>query len=108
MKYVLKNWFIGGGLGYYHSFRDKENMYPIFAAGRYIFEKVKIKPFIEVRGGIVYDPRWVRQVQAYGALVAGVKVYKTLQIGLRGTFFSRPSRYFTGNAAIFLSYAFGR
>ena len=106
--YVLKNWFIGGGLGYYHSFRDKENMYPIFAAGRYIFEKVKIKPFIEVRGGIVYDPRWVRQVQAYGALVAGVKVYKTLQIGLRGTFFSRPSRYFTGNAAIFLSYAFGR
>lgn len=45
--YVLKNWFVGAGVGYYHSYRDKENIYPIYAAGRCTFEKYKIKPYIE-------------------------------------------------------------
>lgn len=106
--YVMNNWFIGGGIGYYHSFRDKENMYPIYSASRYTFGKVKIKPYIEARAGIVYDPLWVETTQMYGALSAGISVYKRLQVGLKGTMFSRPSRYFTANAAIVLSYAFGK
>ena len=106
--YAMKNWFVGGGVGYYHSFRDGENMFPIFAAGRLTFEKTKLNPFIETRAGIIYDPRWVRPVQAYGAMSAGINVYKRLQAGLRLSLFSRPSRYFTANAAIVLSYAFGK
>jgi hypothetical protein len=105
--YTIKNWFVGAGVGYYHSFRDKENMYPIYAAGRYTFEKSKMRPYIETRAGIVYDPRWIHTVQAYGALSAGMKVYKRLQVGLRLSLFSRPSRFFTGNAAVVLSYAIG-
>lgn len=106
--YQLNNWFVGGGLSYYHSFRDKENMYPIYAAGRYTFRDVKISPHVEIRAGIVYDPRWVHEVQAYGALGAGLNVYKGLQAGLRMSVFSRPSRYFTANAAVVLSYTIGR
>lgn len=106
--YLLKNWFVGGGVGYYHSFRDKENMYPVYAAGQYIFRTVKFCPYIETRAGIVYDPRWVHQVQAYGALSAGMNVYKRLQVGLRMSAFSRPSRYFTANAAVVLSYEIGK
>lgn len=106
--YVLKNWFVGAGVGYYHSYRDKENMYTIYAAGRYTFGKAKIKPYIEARAGIVYDPLWIETVQKYGALSAGVSVYKGLQVGLRGSIFSRPSRLFTVNAAVVLSYAFGK
>ena len=106
--YVMKNWFVGGGIGYYHSFRDKENMYPIYAAGRYTFEDVKLKPYIEARAGIVYDPYWIEKVQKYGALGAGVKVYKGLQTGVRLSIFSRPSRYFTANAAVVLTYAIGK
>lgn len=106
--YTLKNWFVGAGVGYYHSYRDKENMYPIYAAGRYTFEGVKLKPFIDARAGIVYDPYWIEKVQKYGALSAGVEVYKGLQVGLRGTIFSRPSRFFTANAAVVLSYAIGK
>lgn len=106
--YALNNWFVGGGVGYYHSSRDKENMYPIYAAGRYTFERSKVKPYIEIRGGLVYDPRWERPVQAYGALSAGIKVYKRLLAGVRASIFSRPSRYFTANASIVLNYAFGR
>lgn len=106
--YALKNWFVGGGIGYYHSFLDKENMYPIYAAGRYTFESAKVKPYIETRGGIVYDSRWVRPVQAYGSLSAGIRVYKGLQLGMRALIFSRPSRYFTANAAVVLSYEFGK
>ena len=102
--YVLNKWFVGGGIGYYHSFRDKENMYPIYAAGRYTFENAIIKPYIETRVGIVYDPRWISQVQAYGALSIGMNVYKRLQVGLRLSMFSRPSRYFTANAAVVISY----
>ena len=105
--YVIKNWFVGAGVGYYHSYRDKENMYPFYLAGRYTFEETKHNPYIDVRGGIVYDPFWIRKVQAYGALSAGLKVYKGLQVGLRTTVFSRPSRYFTANAAVAISYAFG-
>lgn len=106
--YTLKNWFVGAGVGYYHSYRDKENMYPIYAAGRYTFENAKLKPFIDARAGIVYDPYWIEKVQKYGALSAGVEVYKGLQVGLRGIIFSRPSRYFTANAAVVLSYAIGK
>lgn len=106
--YVIKNWFVGAGVGYYHSFRDKENMYPIYLAGRYTFEGTKIKPYIDVRGGIVYDPYWISKIQAYGALSVGIKVYKSFQVGLRGSIFSRPSRYFTANASVVLSYEIGK
>lgn len=61
---------------YYHSYRDKENMYPFYAAGRYTFRNVKIKPYIGFRAGIMYDPLWIEKVQKYGALSAGVSVYK--------------------------------
>ena len=105
--YQLNNWFVGGGVGYYHSFRDKENMYPIYAAGRYTFGNVKLNPYIETRAGIVYDPRWVHKVQAYGTLGTGLNVYNRLQVGLRLSVFSRPSRYFTVNGEIGISYAFG-
>lgn len=105
--YQLNNWFVGGGVGYYHSFRDKENMYPIFAAGRYIYGKAKLNPYLETRAGIIYDPRWVHEVQAYGALSGGVSVYKRLQVGLRLSVFSRPSRYFTVNGEVGVSYALG-
>lgn len=106
--YVIKNWFVGGGIGYYHSFRDTENMYPVYAAGRYTFEKVKSNLYIEARAGIMYDPRWVETTQKYGALFCGIEVYKGLQVGIRGSIFSRPSRYFTANAAVVMSYAFGK
>lgn len=106
--YVLKNWFLGAGIGYYHSFRDKENIFPLYAVGRYTFENVKIKPFIEARAGIMYDPLWIEKVQAYGALSVGVNVYKKVQVGLRGSLFSRPSRYFTANAAVVTSYTIGK
>ena len=58
--------------------------------------------------GIVYDPRWIQTVQAYGALSAGTNVYKSLQVGVRFSMFSRPSRYFTANAAVVLSYEIGK
>lgn len=106
--YMINSWFVGAGVGYYHSFRDKENMYPIYVSGRYTFGKVKIKPYIEARAGIIYDPRWIRQVQAYGALCTGMSVFKRLQVGLRLSVFSRPSRYFTVNGEVVLSYAIGK
>ena len=106
--YEMNVWFVGGGVGYYHSFRDGESMYPVYAAGRYTFSKVKMNPYVETRGGIIYDPRWVNPVQVYGALNAGVNIYKGLQAGIRLSLFSRPSRYFTANAAVVLDYAFGR
>lgn len=106
--YVVKNWYAGVGIGYYHSCRDKENMYPLYAVGRYTIEDIKTKPYIEVRGGGVYDPYWISKVQVYGALSAGLEVYKGLQVGLRATVFSRPSRYFTANAAVVIGYAFGK
>ena len=106
--YQLNNWFVGAGIGYYHSYRDKEDMFPVYATGRYTFEKVKLKPYIEARAGIMYDPYWIEKVQEYGALSVGMKVYKGLQVGMRGSIFSRPSRYFTANAAIVISYAIGK
>lgn len=106
--YAMNHWFLGGGLGYYHSFRDKENMYPIFAVGRYTFAKVKLNPYIESRVGIIYDPHWVSKIQEYGAVSAGMNIYKGLQIGLRMSIFSRPSRYFTASAAVVVSYAIGK
>ena len=106
--YHWKNWFAGAGVGYYHSYRDKENMYPIYAAGRYTFENSILRPYIGVRAGIMYDPYWIEKVQKYGALSAGLSVYKGLQAGLRLSIFSRPSRYFTASAAIVISYEIGQ
>lgn len=106
--YVINNWFVGAGIGYYHSYRDNENMFPFYAAGRYTFESVKLQPFLEVRAGIMYDPLWIQQVQAYGALSVGLNIYKGLQIDLRGSVFGRPSRFFTANAAVVIGYTFGK
>lgn len=103
----IKDWYVGGGIGYYSSFHDKEKMYPIFVGGRYTFRDVKMTPFLESRAGIIYDPRWIQTLQKYGALGAGIKVYKGLHAGVRASIFSRPSRFFTTNAAFFMSYSFG-
>ena len=78
--FQLKNWFVGGGVGYYHSYRDKENMYPIYAAGRFTFEKTKLRPYIGVRAGIMYDPLWIEKVQKYGSLSAGLTIYQIEEI----------------------------
>ena len=106
--YVLKNWFMGAGVGYYHSYRDKENLYPFYVASRYAFENAKLSPNIGVRAGIMYDPYWIEKVQKYGAMSACIDVYKGFQVALRLSIFSRPSRYFTANAAIVLSYEIGK
>lgn len=106
--YHWKNWVVGAGLGYYHSYRDKENMYPFYLAGRYTFENTKLRPYIGIRAGIMYDPLWIERVQKYGALSVGVSIYKGLQLGVRGSIFSRPSRYFTANAAVVMSYEIGK
>jgi len=106
--YQIKSWFVGAGMGYYHSYRDKENMYPFYLAGRYTFNKARLMPYVEARTGIVYDPYWISTIQAYGALSVGIKVYKGFQVGLGGSIFSRPSRYFTANAAVILSYSIGK
>lgn len=106
--YVMGNWFVGAGIGYCHTFRDGENMFPVYAAGSYTFGTTKLKPYIEARAGMIYDPLWVRTVQAYGSLGAGMSVYKRLQVGLRLSMFSRLNRYFTANAAVTIGYAFGK
>jgi hypothetical protein len=67
-----------------------------------------MKPFVEARAGIMYDPLWITKVQVYGALSVGLNVYKKFQVGLRGSLFSRPSRFFTANAAIVTSYTIGK
>ena len=102
----MKQCFVGLGVGYMHSYRDKENIYPIYGAFRYTWEKSRLKPFADVRMGVVYDPYWISKVQAYGAVSLGVALYKNIQLGFRATVFSRPSRYFTANASVVLGYAF--
>ena len=102
----LKLCFLGLGIGYYHSYRDKENIYPVYGSFYYTWDKVQLKPFADVRLGIVYDPYWIRKEQAYGAVSLGGQLYKNIQLGFRATVFSRPSRYFTANSSVVLGYAF--
>ncbi len=105
---VLKNWFLGAGVGYYHSFRDQENMFPLFLVVRNTYDKLKVHPYIEARAGTVYDPLWERKLQVYGTLGAGISIHKKIQLGVRLSAFSRPSRYFTANAAVAVSYSLGQ
>ena len=102
----MKQYFAGLGVGYMHSYRDKENIYPMYGVFRYTWGNVSLKPFADVHLGIVYDPYWISKVQTYGAISIGVEVYKKLQVGCRASIFSRPSRYFTANASVLLGYAF--
>ena len=102
----MKQCFVGLGVGYMHSYRDKENIYPIYGAFRYSWEKSRVKPFADVRLGVVYDSYWINKVQKYGAISIGVEVYKKLQVSCRASIFSRPSRYFTVNSSVVLGYAF--
>ena len=106
--YRLNSFLVGAGFGYYRSFRDKENMYSVFTAGRYTLEDTELCPYIETRAGIVYDPFWVRAIQPFGALSFGIKVHKKIQAGLRLSMFSRPGRFFTANTAVELSYDLGK
>ena len=102
----MKQCFVGLGVGYMHSYRDKENIYPIYGTFRYTWEKSRLKPFADVRLGVVYDSYWISKVQNYGAISIGLEVYKKLQVGCRASIFSRPSRYFTAHASVVLGYAF--
>ena len=78
----------------------------MYGSFRYTWEKLKVKPFADVRLGIAYDPYWISKVQAYGAISIGVGLYKNIQFGCRASIFSRPSRYFTANALVVLGYVF--
>lgn len=90
----IKNWFVGVGVGYYHSFRDSENIYSLFGASRvYPFRK-NDKILLELRLGCLYDPYWVARFQCYGSFGCGYYVLNNLQLGLRGSIFSCPSRFF--------------
>ena len=102
----LKQCFLGIGVGYMHSYRDDENIYPVFGEFRYDWENVKLKPSADVRLGIVYDPYWISKVQMYSAVSFGMELYKKIQLGCRVSVFSRPSRYFTANASFVLGYSF--
>lgn len=102
--FQLKNWYVGGGVGYYHSFRDKENMFPLFVACEYSFGKDRMNPIIDTRVGIIYDRYWIQRVQAYGSVGVNYYMRKGFQMGIRLTLFSRPSRFFTANAAFVLRY----
>lgn len=102
----LNSCFVGIGVGYYHSFRDDENIYPIFSAFRYDWKKVKLKPFVDLRLGTVYDPYWISKLQEYGAIGFGVELYQKMQLGCMASIFSRPSRYFTANVALIVGYVF--
>ena len=102
----LKQCFVGVGVGYIHSCRDKENIFPMFCAFCYDWKDMKRKPFTDVRLGIVYDSYWISKVQGYGAISLGVELYKSIQMGCRAAIFSRPSRYFTANASVVLRYSF--
>ena len=102
----LKPYFVGLGGGFYHSFRDNENIYPVFTEFRYDWGDMRFKPYIDLRLGVVYDPYWISTVQGYGGFGIGVQVYENLHFGCRGAVFSRPSRYFTANASIVIGYYF--
>lgn len=102
----VNQYFVGVGVGYMHSYWDKENIYPVYGAFRSTWEKLQLKPFADVRLGIAYDPYWISKVQAYGAVSLGMELYKNIQLGCRATVFSRPSRYFTANASVVIGYAF--
>ena len=102
--YYHKKWFIGSGIGYYYSCRDMEKIYPAFVASRYEFRMFKKQCGIESRLGIMYDPFWVEKVQNYGSFAFGVNVHKRLILDLRVSVFSRPSRFFTANAAVVVRY----
>lgn len=102
----FKQFFIGLGAGYYHSYRDKENIYPVFGAFRYNWDNVKLRPFVGLRLGIAYDPYWISKIQKYGAVSFVIKLNEKFLLGYRCTVFSRPSRYFTANAALVLTYVF--
>ena len=106
--YRLNSFFVGAGFGYFRSFRDKENMYSVFTAGRYTFEDTELCPYIETRAGIVYDPFWVSAIQPFGALSFGIRVHKKIQAGLSLSLFSRPGRFFTANTALGLCYDLGK
>ena len=103
---LLTQCFVGLGVGYMHSYRDKENIYPLYSAFRYTWEKVQLKPCADVRLGIAYDPYWISKVQTYGAVSLCMELYKNIHLGCRATVFSRPSRYFTANASVVIGYAF--
>lgn len=104
---AVNNWFVGVGVGYYHSCRDREDLYPIYVVERYMFDRVIGNPYLETRGGIIYDPFWERKIQVYGSLGTGIEIFKRIQVGIRLSMFSRPSRFFTANAAFSMSYSFG-
>lgn len=103
---TYRGWFGGLGLGYHHSQRDKEDMYLTYGDVRYCFEKCRLMPVIGVKGGIIWDPYWIEKVQTYGALSASLRVYDRIRVGMEGSVFTRPSRHFTANAAVVVSYEF--
>lgn len=103
---TYRGWFGGLGLGYHHSQRDSEDMYLTYGDVRYCFEKCRLAPAIGVKGGIIWDPYWIEKVQTYGALSASLRVYDRIRVGMEGSVFTRPSRHFTANAAVVVSYEF--
>ena len=103
---TYKDWFGGLGVGYHHSQRDKEDMYLTYGDVRYCFEKHNLQPTIGLKGGGIFDPYWIEKVQVYGALSASLCVCNRIRVGIEGSLFGRPSRHFTANGVVVVSYDF--
>lgn len=81
------NIFAGMGGGLRHCQNDQKTGFPIagsfpaFAMGRYTFDKVRFKPYLDGRIGVVVYPKWNDFVKFYSSIGCGVHIIPRLTVG---------------------------
>ena len=104
------HFFAGMGGGIRHCENDQKTSFPIaasflaYGSGRYIFSDVKLRPFADVRGGVVVYPKWNGFIKPYAAIGGGVHLLPRITTGGRFAFCGTLDNRHTTELSIFIGF----
>lgn len=81
--------FAGLGVGIRHCENDQKTSFPLaasflaYGSGRYVFPNVKLKPYLDLRGGVVVYPKWNSFIKPYAAFGGGIHLLPRITVGGR-------------------------
>lgn len=102
--------FLGIGGGIRHCENDQKTSFPIaasflaYGSGRYFFSDVKLRPFADVRGGVVVYPKWNSFIKPYAAIGGGVHILPRLSIGGRFAWCGTLDNRHTTELSLFIGF----
>lgn len=104
---INKTLFVGIGGAVRRCMEDYMTSFPGFVSSRITLQNVRIKPYVEARGGMVVYPKWNDQVKHYFAVGTGIHILPRLSAGVRVSNFGTLDNRHSWETSLCMSFTIG-